>query len=159
MCAWAADADRALCKRHAPLLVQSVAPTSQHPPITPNRSAIARAPFRPRRQGRFACIRFLAATCASHLLVPIASLRVSASMRLASQSVTGPSLGVAKMEDRKRPAMTDRDDTAPPAKRQATLSNGTKALADLDPLADRDRVFEVRQHPSRALLPPLKIHH
>ncbi|KAF4302899.1 Zinc finger RING-type protein [Botryosphaeria dothidea] len=46
------------------------------------------------------------------------------------------------MEDRKRPAMTDRDDTAPPAKRQATLSNGTKALADLDPLADRDRVFE-----------------
>ncbi|EOD47834.1 putative e3 ubiquitin-protein ligase bre1 protein [Neofusicoccum parvum UCRNP2] len=38
--------------------------------------------------------------------------------------------------------MTDRDDTAPPAKRQATLSNGTKALADLDPLTDRDRVFE-----------------
>ncbi|KKY20516.1 putative e3 ubiquitin-protein ligase bre1 [Diplodia seriata] len=63
-------------------------------------------------------------------------------MRLASKSVTGPSLGVATMEDRKRPAMSDRDETAPPAKRQATLSNGTKALTDLDPLTDRDRVFE-----------------
>ncbi|KAK8171694.1 BRE1 E3 ubiquitin ligase-domain-containing protein [Phyllosticta citrichinensis] len=64
-------------------------------------------------------------------------------MRLESQSISGPTLGVVKMaEDRKRPAMTEKDDTAPPAKRQATLSNGTKALAELDPLVDRDRVFE-----------------
>lgn len=127
-----------------------VAPTSQHPPITPNRPAIAHRPARRQRLGRFACIRFLAPACALYLLAPIASQRVSASMRLASKSVTGPSLGVAKMEDRKRPAMSDRDETAPPAKRQATLSNGTKALADLDPLTDRDRVFEVRQPRFRA---------
>ncbi|KAF2142934.1 uncharacterized protein K452DRAFT_317826 [Aplosporella prunicola CBS 121167] len=63
-------------------------------------------------------------------------------MRLESQTLsTGPHFGKSKMEDRKRPAMADSSDTAPPPKRQATVSNGTR-LADLDPLQDRDRVME-----------------
>lgn len=45
-----------------------------------------------------------------------------------------PSLGLVKMEDRKRPAFSDQDDTAPPSKRQAISSatNGAKLHADAD---------------------------
>lgn len=53
-------------------------------------------------------------------------------MRLESRTVTVPSLDVVKMEDRKRPAMLDHDDSAPPAKRQAVTVNGAKPHPDAD---------------------------
>ena len=53
-------------------------------------------------------------------------------MRLVTRTVTVPSLDVVKMEDRKRPAMLDHDDSAPPAKRQAVTVNGAKPHPDAD---------------------------
>lgn len=41
------------------------------------------------------------------------------------------SFGLTKMEDRKRPAIAEIDDGAPPPKRQATL-NGAKSQGDGD---------------------------
>lgn len=43
------------------------------------------------------------------------------------------SSGLVKMEERKRPASHDHDDTAPPLKKQATIINGTgKAHIDAE---------------------------
>ncbi|OCK77267.1 E3 ubiquitin-protein ligase-like protein bre1 [Lepidopterella palustris CBS 459.81] len=53
-------------------------------------------------------------------------------MRLEARTVIVPSLDVVKMEDRKRPAMPDHDDAAPPAKRQAVTVNGAKSHPDAD---------------------------
>lgn len=53
-------------------------------------------------------------------------------MRLEARTVTAPSLDVVKMEERKRPAALDRDDSAPPAKRQAVTVNGAKSHPDAD---------------------------
>lgn len=47
--------------------------------------------------------------------------------------VSLPSSGLVKMEERKRPASHDHDDTAPPLKKQATAVNGTgKAHIDAE---------------------------
>ncbi|KAJ9665035.1 E3 ubiquitin-protein ligase bre1 [Coniosporium apollinis] len=51
-------------------------------------------------------------------------------MKLDTRTVAAvPSLGLVKMEDRKRPVMADSEDAAPPAKRQATV-NGAKPVSD-----------------------------
>lgn len=63
-------------------------------------------------------------------------------MRLEARSVSIQTLGLVKMEDRKRAAVPDLDDSAPPAKRQATLVNGAKPSSEVD----RDPEWlEVRQ--------------
>lgn len=53
-------------------------------------------------------------------------------MRLEATTVTAPSLDLVKMEERKRPALGDHDDGAPPLKRQATAVNGTRSHPDAD---------------------------
>ena len=50
-----------------------------------------------------------------------------------SRVVSLPSPDLIKMEDRKRPATHDHDDSAPPHKKQATSVNGdSKAHVDAD---------------------------
>ena len=44
----------------------------------------------------------------------------------------GPTLGKVIMDDRKRPSISDPDDVAPPAKRQAVAVNGGKSQSDAD---------------------------
>ncbi|KAF2679003.1 BRE1-domain-containing protein [Lentithecium fluviatile CBS 122367] len=51
-------------------------------------------------------------------------------MSLQARTVAPPSLDTVKMEDRKRPGGPD--DSAPPAKRQAVVVNGTRPHADAD---------------------------
>lgn len=55
-------------------------------------------------------------------------------MSLDAHSLTLPSLGKVKMEDRKRSIASDHDDLGPPTKRQAVNSgpNGTKSHADAE---------------------------
>lgn len=53
-------------------------------------------------------------------------------MRLEARPVSIQTLGLVKMEDRKRAAVSDLDDSVPPAKRQATLVNGTKPSSEMD---------------------------
>jgi E3 ubiquitin-protein ligase BRE1 len=53
-------------------------------------------------------------------------------MRLEVTAVDAPSSGLIKMEDRKRSAVADADDSAPPTKRQATSTNGAKPSYDGD---------------------------
>ena len=66
-------------------------------------------------------------------------------MRLETRTVTAvPSLGLVKMEDRKRPVMADGDDAAPPAKRQATVNGAKPVSADAD---DPLKELEVRLRP------------
>lgn len=44
----------------------------------------------------------------------------------------GPPLSKVVMDDRKRPSVSDPDDVAPPAKRQAVAINGGKNPSDAD---------------------------
>lgn len=46
--------------------------------------------------------------------------------------VTSSESGLVKMEDRKRPAGYDHNDSAPPLKKQATSVNGNKPHPDAD---------------------------
>ena len=66
-----------------------------------------------------------------------------------SVSLSSAGLGLVKMEERKRPASYDHDDSAPPLKRQVTSVNGGgKGHPDDMPWKDE---LEVR-HPSPAIL-------
>ena len=59
-------------------------------------------------------------------------------MTVEAHPVIVSSLGSVKMEDRKRPAMADVDDPLPPAKRQATVTNGAKSQSDDSPWKTED---------------------
>ena len=53
-------------------------------------------------------------------------------MTVESRTITAPSFDIVKMDERKRPVMSDHDDGAPPLKKQATSLNGAKTQNDAD---------------------------
>lgn len=69
----------------------------------------------------------------------------------------GPALGKAIMDERKRPSVSDPDDTAPPAKKHAPTVNGSKSQADADlPWKDDIDVRPISESAHKRLTTSLK---